>query len=159
MAYATHHHRHGAGQRNGTDQHGYGCFGPRGPHGPHGPHGNHIMGTVTIDGRGQLVIPREARDALDIQAGDRFVVFGNAHRRSLSLVSADYFDGFADMFMSRSSQLEKLARDLRGMSDDEDSWEDDRAEEGERSHGGVEAQAPRDGSASKPASDADKPGE
>lgn len=153
MTYTTHHHRHGAGQRNGTDQHGYGCFGP------HGPHGNHIMGTVTVDGRGQLVIPREARDALDIQAGDRFVVFGNTHRRSLSLVRADYFDGFADMLMSRSSQLEKLARDLRGMSDDEDAWEDDRPEEGERPVGAAGAQTSDNDDAPKSTSDAGKPGE
>ena len=117
------------------------------------------MGTVTVDGRGQLVIPREARDALDIQAGDRFVVFGNTHRRSLSLVSADYFDGFADMLMSRSSQLEKLARDLRGMSVDEDAWEDDRPEEGERPVGTAGAQASDNDDAPKPTSDAGKPGE
>lgn len=153
MTYATHHHRHGTGPREGRGQHGHGCFGP------HGPHGSHIMGTVTVDGRGQLVIPREARDALDIQAGDRFVVFGNTHRRSLSLVSADYFDGFADMLISRSSQLEKLARDLRGMSDEEDAWDDEQPEEGEEPHGGAAAKAPGADEASKRASDADKPGE
>ena len=108
----------------GRDRRGSGCFGPR------GPHGNHIMGTVTVDGRGQLVVPREARDALNIQAGDRFVVFGNECRRSLHLVSADYFDSFADILLSRSSRLERLARDLRGMSWGEGPEEDESADEG-----------------------------
>lgn len=117
MRYETHHHRRGAGSQGGRNHRGNGCFGPR------GPHGNHIMGTVTVDGRGQLVVPREARDALSIQAGDRFVVFGNERRRSLHLVSADYFDSFADMLLSRSNHLEKLARDIRGMSGDENPRE------------------------------------
>ena len=126
MMHANHRH-HGAGPQSSRNQHG------SGPFGPHGSHGNHVMGTVTVDGRGQLVIPREARDALNIQAGDRFVVFGNEHRKSLHLVNADYFDNFADMLMFRSSQLEKLAHNFRDMSKKEDFWTADPVEEVERS--------------------------
>lgn len=150
--YATHHHRHGAGPQGGRDRRGNGYFGPR------GPHGNHIMGTVTVDGRGQLVVPREARDALNIQAGDRFVVFGNECRRSLHLVSADYFDSFADMLLSRSSRLERLARDLRGMSWGEGPEEDEGAEEDESADEGAGAR-PTDGDASRSTPDAGRPKE
>ncbi len=121
----TNHRYHGTGPQSSRNQRGNGHFGPR------GPHGNHVMGTVTVDGRGQLVIPREARDALNIQAGDRFVVFGNEHRKSLHLVNADYFDNFADMLMFRSSQLEKLAHNFRDMSEDEEFWTVDSVEEDE----------------------------
>jgi looped-hinge helix DNA binding domain, AbrB family len=110
------------------------------------------MGTVTVDGRGQLVVPREARDALNIQAGDRFVVFGNECRRSLHLVSADYFDSFADMLLSRSSRLERLARDLRGMSWGEGPEEDEGADEGAGAR-------PTDGDASRSTPDAGRPKE
>ena len=41
--------------------------------------------------------------------------------------SADYFDSFADMLLSRSSHLERLARDLRGMSWGEGPEEDEGA--------------------------------
>lgn len=116
------------------------------------------MGTVTVDGRGQLVVPREARDALNIQAGDRFVVFGNECRRSLHLVSADYFDSFADMLLSRSSRLERLARDLRGMSWGEGPEEDEGAEEDESADEGAGAR-PTDGDASRSTPDAGRPKE
>ena len=141
MTYATHHYRHGAGPQGGRDRRSNGRFGPR------GPHGNRIMGTVTVDGRGQLVVPREARDALNIQAGDRFVVFGNERRRSLHLVSADYFDSFADMLLSRSSHLERLSRDLRGMSWGEGPEEDEGADEDTGAR-------PTDGDASRSTPDA-----
>lgn len=153
MMHANH-HRHGVEPQSSRNQHG------SGPFGPHSSHGNHVMGTVTVDGRGQLVIPREARDALNIQAGDRFVVFGNEHRKSLHLVNADYFDNFADMLMFRSSQLEKLAHNFRDMSKNEDFWTADPVEEVERSDEDMDvdvAATTDDTSPSTP--DADKPKE
>ena len=34
-----------------------------------------FMGAVTVGERGQVVIPAEAREALDIRAGDKLLVF------------------------------------------------------------------------------------
>ena len=36
----------------------------------------HFFGTVKVGERGQIVIPKEARDTFDIKAGDSMVVFG-----------------------------------------------------------------------------------
>lgn len=36
----------------------------------------HFFGTVKVGERGQIVIPKEARDIFDIKAGDSMVVFG-----------------------------------------------------------------------------------
>ena len=40
------------------------------------PRGKHLFGSVKIGERGQIVIPKEARDIFDIQPGDKLVVLG-----------------------------------------------------------------------------------
>ncbi len=41
---------------------------------PPGPKGKHICGTSTINERGQIVIPKNARELLNIKKGDSFIV-------------------------------------------------------------------------------------
>lgn len=40
------------------------------------PRGRHLFGSVKVSERGQVVIPKEARDLFDIRPGDRLVVLG-----------------------------------------------------------------------------------
>jgi len=50
---------------------------------------------VAVDGRGQVVLPKEVRDRADIKAGDRFVVISNESDGKVCcifLVKADYFN-------------------------------------------------------------------
>ena len=49
---------------------------------------------ITIDGRGQLVLPKEVREKARIKAGDKFVVVSNesdGETWCLFLVKAEYF--------------------------------------------------------------------
>jgi len=39
--------------------------------------GNTFYGTVKVGERGQIVIPKKARDEYDIQAGDSLIVYGD----------------------------------------------------------------------------------
>ncbi|MDU5083475.1 AbrB/MazE/SpoVT family DNA-binding domain-containing protein [uncultured Tissierella sp.] len=41
------------------------------------PKGKHIFGTVKVGERGQIVIPKEARDLFDIKPGDILLVLGD----------------------------------------------------------------------------------
>lgn len=41
------------------------------------PKGKHIFGTVKVGERGQIVIPKEARDLFDIKPGDTLLVLGD----------------------------------------------------------------------------------
>ena len=50
------------------------------PHGKHIyglPKGKHIFGTVKVGEKGQIVIPKEARELFGIQAGDTLLVLGD----------------------------------------------------------------------------------
>ncbi len=49
------------------------------------PKGKHIFGVVTVNERGQIVIPKKARDIFHIQSGDSLCVLGD-ESQGLALV-------------------------------------------------------------------------
>jgi AbrB family looped-hinge helix DNA binding protein len=60
---------------------------------PIGPKDKHIFGTVTIGERGQIVLPKKARDMLGFKAGDTLVVLGDTNplTAGIALISAEKF--------------------------------------------------------------------
>lgn len=42
-----------------------------------GPEGKHIFGTVKVGEKGQIVIPKEARDIFGIKPGDSLMLLGD----------------------------------------------------------------------------------
>ena len=50
--------------------------------------GQHIFGTVKVGERGQIVIPKEAREIFDINAGDTLLVLGD-EEQGIAIVKAD----------------------------------------------------------------------
>lgn len=60
---------------------------------PIGPKNKHIFGTVTIGERGQIVLPKKARDTLDFQPGDTLVVLGDSNpvTAGIALVNSNTF--------------------------------------------------------------------
>jgi len=55
--------------------------------------GKHIFGIVKIGERGQIVIPKEAREIFDISPGDSLVVLGD-EKRGIAIVKADKMKDF-----------------------------------------------------------------
>lgn len=55
------------------------------------PIGKHIWGTVTIGTKGQIVIPKAARDTFNLKDGDRIVVLGD-EKEGIALVKAEVFE-------------------------------------------------------------------
>ena len=58
---------------------------------PPGPKGKHICGTSTINERGQIVIPKNARELLDINKGDSFIVLVD-ELEGIALVKTKVFE-------------------------------------------------------------------
>jgi AbrB family looped-hinge helix DNA binding protein len=56
--------------------------------------GKHIFGTVKVGERGQIVIPKKAREIFSIQPGDTLLVLGDENRR-IAIVKADSFHAIA----------------------------------------------------------------
>ena len=55
------------------------------------PKGKHIFGTVKVNERGQIVIPKRARELFDIKKDDAIVVLGD-ESEGIALMKADYFE-------------------------------------------------------------------
>jgi AbrB family looped-hinge helix DNA binding protein len=82
----THHGRHA--RRSGSGE----------------PHGRgQFFGTTTIGERGQIVIPKEARDLFELKAGDKLLVLGDRERGGLALVKADLMERFIARFLGGGS--------------------------------------------------------
>jgi len=56
---------------------------------------NHFFGSVKVGERGQIVIPKEARDTFDIKPGDSLVVFGKDKNQKLVIVKENVMRDFA----------------------------------------------------------------
>lgn len=46
---------------------------------PIGPAGKHIFGIIPVGARGQIVLPKKARDLFNIETGDTLVVLGDTN--------------------------------------------------------------------------------
>lgn len=55
---------------------------------PPGPKGKHIFGTTKINDRGQVVIPKKARELFGINSGDSVVVLGD-EAEGIALIKAE----------------------------------------------------------------------
>ncbi len=54
------------------------------------PKGKHLFGMVKVGEKGQIVIPKDARDIFDIKPGDGLIVLGD-EERGLALVKSQNF--------------------------------------------------------------------
>jgi len=57
------------------------------------PKGKHFFGATTVGERGQIVIPKKAREIFQIEPGDTLIVVGD-EERGLAIVPENYLQGF-----------------------------------------------------------------
>lgn len=57
------------------------------------PKGKHIFGSATVGERGQIVIPKKARELFHIEAGDTLIIAGD-EERGLAIIPQNYMQGF-----------------------------------------------------------------
>jgi len=71
-----------------------------------GPKGKHFFGVVKVGERGQIVIPKAAREKYQIQAGNKLVVLGEDASQGLAIMKTDGFLEFADIIRKAAEQEE-----------------------------------------------------
>ena len=69
---------------------------------PPAPPGKNIWGTVTIGERGQIVIPKAARDKFGFKAGDRLIVASD--EVGIALLPTAFFEKKMQEFMKQASE-------------------------------------------------------
>lgn len=67
------------------------------------PIGKHIWGTVTVGSKGQIVIPKLARDNFNLCEGDRLVVLGD-DAEGIALVPAETFEKRMEKILTLGQQ-------------------------------------------------------
>ena len=71
-----------------------------------GPDGKYIFGTVKVGERGQIVIPKEARDVFDIKAGDTLLLLGD-EAQGVAIVKSELFMQFTRDVLDVQDQPEE----------------------------------------------------
>ena len=69
---------------------------------PPAPQGKNIWGSVTLGDRGQIVIPKPARDKFALKAGDRLIVASD--EIGIALLPAEEFESKMREFMAAISE-------------------------------------------------------
>ncbi len=62
------------------------------------PEGKHVFGIVTIGDKGQIVIPKRARDVFNLKPGSQLLVLGD-EERGIALVEASELKNFASQVL------------------------------------------------------------
>ena len=65
--------------------------------------GKCICGTVTVGERGQIVIPKKAREYYKIKPQDKLIVLGDK-KKGLTIYKADNIEDFARMILDESNE-------------------------------------------------------
>ncbi|MCI8525149.1 MAG: AbrB/MazE/SpoVT family DNA-binding domain-containing protein [Oscillospiraceae bacterium] len=58
------------------------------------PNGHYIFGTVKVGERGQIIIPKEARETFSIHAGDTLIVLGD-EKWGIAVTKSDVLERYA----------------------------------------------------------------
>ena len=69
------------------------------------PKGKHLFGTVTVNDKGQIVIPKKAREVMQISPGDDLVVLAD-EQSGLALVKTEWFEGHLMKILSQAKGQE-----------------------------------------------------
>jgi AbrB family looped-hinge helix DNA binding protein len=76
--------------------------------------GTKYWGSATVGERGQMVIPADARKALDIGAGDKMVIFGHERGKRLMIVKAEDVTQYVTRALGDLAALEAQLREEFG---------------------------------------------
>lgn len=68
--------------------------------------GKYIFGTVKVGEKGQIVIPKEARNVFDINTGDSLIILGD-ESQGIAIVKAEVLEEFAKQILKGDGRNER----------------------------------------------------
>ncbi len=69
--------------------------------------GKYLFGTVKIGERGQIVIPKEAREVFDIKPGDNLLLVGD-EEKGIAIVKADLMKDLALKILENMNNVKDI---------------------------------------------------
>ena len=79
---------------------------PKGKHILGKPKANHVFGTAKVGDRGQIVIPKEAREFFGIEPGDTLLILGK-HETGLIVTKPETLNDLANQIFQSVENEEK----------------------------------------------------
>lgn len=73
-------------------------------------HDKKLYGTATVGTKGQVVIPADARDMLDIQPGDRLYVMGSPSKKFVGFIKEEQFRELLDHLTGNIEQYKDILK-------------------------------------------------
>jgi len=73
-------------------------------------HDKQLFGTATVGTKGQVVIPADAREALNIETGDRLYVVGSCSKQWLGFVKEDQLREMVDHITDNIEQYKDVLK-------------------------------------------------
>jgi AbrB family looped-hinge helix DNA binding protein len=70
-----------------------------------------LYGTATVGTKGQIVIPSEAREELDIKPGDRLYVMNAMHGAGVVLLKEEMLESFVEQIMAQVEVFRTLKQE------------------------------------------------
>jgi len=70
-----------------------------------------FYGSTVISDKGQVVIPVEARNALNLEKGEKLLVMG-MHNDAIMLMKVSGFQKMTDAMAARQKELDKVLKDI-----------------------------------------------
>ena len=75
-------------------------------------HGSSIFGLVTVNDKGQVVIPSEARSIIDLHTGDKLLVMMHPSHHGIVLIKPDGLESYANQMLEQLNNAKKSATDV-----------------------------------------------
>lgn len=69
-----------------------------------GPKGKHFFGVVKVGERGQIVIPKQARERYRIKPGDKLIVLGEDETMGLAILKSEQILEFAEIVRNTKAE-------------------------------------------------------
>lgn len=73
-------------------------------------HDKQLYGTATVGTKGQVVIPADARDALDIQPGDKLYVVGSSSKKWVGFIKEEQLRDMLDHLTNNIEQYKDVLK-------------------------------------------------
>jgi AbrB family looped-hinge helix DNA binding protein len=70
-------------------------------------HESTILGVVTVNDKGQVVIPADARSAIDLNTGDKLLVMMHPTHEGVLLMKPDGLESYARQMLERLSDVKE----------------------------------------------------
>jgi len=73
-------------------------------------HDKRLYGTATVGTKGQVVIPADAREALDIQTGDRLYVVGSQSKKWVGFIKEEQLRELVEHLTDNIEQFKDILK-------------------------------------------------